>query len=136
MRGAIEIGLSLPSRGPLARRAIEAAVETLARANEAYLRAHPNTPALAKSGVEYQRERRPRGTPENWQGIEDIIREGHGDCEDLSAWRIAELRNRGVRAKPHVIRANPNRDGRWHIMVAVYRRGRRTVEDPSKELGM
>jgi hypothetical protein len=111
-------------------------VETLARANEAYLLDHPRTPALYKSGVRYQREERPNDEPERWQGIAEIIREGHGDCEDLAAWLIAQIRNRGGIALPHVVQSRPGRDGRWHIMVKALKREKWVLLDPSRKLGM
>jgi hypothetical protein len=110
-------------------------VETLARANTAYLIAHPDTPLLAKSGVRYRRERLKGGEPERWQGIEEIIREGYGDCEDLAAWRVAELRLRGKNAKPFIV-ASKSVPGRWHIMVQVEINGKVFTNDPSRELGM
>lgn len=123
----IRIGLSLPARGPGAKEAIEQAVETLARIDLAYLRAHPRTPALARSGVRYQRE--PRGARERWQSIPEALRSRRLDCEDAAAWRIAELRMRGFRAWPHVTL----RGRIWHIRV---RTEGGKILDPSRELGM
>ena len=56
----------------------------------AILRARPNIPRLydTATGVRYQRE--PRGQ-EDWKDIPSIIRDHHGDCEDLACWRAAEL---------------------------------------------
>jgi hypothetical protein len=124
--------MALPSRGELARQAIEAAVEALARANVAYLATHPKTPPLARAPIRYARERKLAGA-ERWQTIPEILRVGHGDCEDLSAWRIAELRREGVKAKPFVT----GRRGKWHIRVKVRLGPQKVViYDPSKEKGM
>lgn len=135
MNGAIEIGLLLPTRGTLAKRAIESAVETLARSNEQYLRANPDTPKLFQSGVKYQRERKLFGAAERWQTIPEILKAKSGDCEDLAAWLIAELRTLGYDARPHIIPAGKT-PGRWHIQVAVIINKRKLVLDPSAKLGM
>jgi hypothetical protein len=63
-------------------------LNALAEACYAYLEAHPNTPRLYESGVRYEEE--PPGRDE-WQDIPDTIARRNGDCEDLAAWRIAEL---------------------------------------------
>lgn len=130
MPRTIEIGLVLPVTGDYARPAIHAAVETLARANVAYLRDNPNTSPLAKAGVAYERES--VALTERWQTIPEVLARGVGDCEDLAAWRIAELRIRGIRAYPHVIGKN----GKWHIQVKVISNNKQSIQDPSKELGM
>lgn len=130
MRG-IEIGMSLPSRGEYARQAIESAVETLARADYAYLKKHPKTQALARAPIHYQRELKLEGA-ERWQTIPEILATGQGDCEDLSAWRIAELRIRGIKAKPYVTGKN----GKWHIQVKAKFGKKVVIFDPSKEMGM
>jgi len=100
-------------------------VSALARVDRLWLAAHPTAPAIYRSGVEYRRE--PRGV-EEWQDIPSILARGHGDCEDLSAWRIAELRRLGLDARP-VIDAHPRADGgtTYHVRLAVDG----TAEDPS-----
>lgn len=128
----IEIGMALPSRGELARQAIEAAVETLARANVAYLAKHPKTPSFARAPIRYQREKKLSGA-ERWQTIPEVLARGHGDCEDLAAWVIGEARLKGLRAKPFVT----GRRGKWHIRVKMkLRNGKTEIFDPSREKGM
>lgn len=83
-------------------------------------------PKLYESGVRYRRER----GREHWQSVEEIIAAGHGDCEDLSAWRCAELRLEGVECYAEVIRTGPRM---WH---AIVRFSDGSYEDPSRELGM
>ena len=132
MKGIIEIGMGLPSRGELARQAIESAVETLARANFAYLDKHPDTISFAQAPIKYQREFKFSGA-ERWQTIPEILERGHGDCEDLSAWVIAEARKKGLKAKPFVT----GRKGKWHIRVKIKTRsGKIEIFDPSREKGM
>ncbi len=57
-------------------------LETLTRADERYLRAHPETPTLYSSGVVYQEE--PPGA-EDWQDVPTTMRLGWGDCLPLDA---------------------------------------------------
>lgn len=105
-------------------------LEILAGANQRYIRRH-GAPALYRSGVRYQRE--PLGA-ENWRYIPAILRDGIGDCEDLAAWRVAELRERGENAK-FLITKRQKRSGFlvYHIKVL---RANGKEEDPSRLLGM
>lgn len=86
-------------------------------------------PPLYKSGVVYRREPRDYGRFERWQTIEDLIEKGYGDCEDLASARTAELRLKGIRARPWLKKRNTT----WHVVVR-YPDGR--IEDPSRILGM
>lgn len=84
-------------------------------------------PPLYRSGVRYRRE---RGT-ENWKNCEQVFRAGYGDCEDLCAWRVAELRRAGEQgAYAIVVKTGPKL---WHVQV-MREDGR--IEDPSVILGM
>jgi len=83
---------------------------------------------LYASGVRYRRERRGE---EAWQSIAETYRRKCGDCEDLVAARVAELRFAGeAGAKP---RLYSPRAGLVHCIVM---RADGTTEDPSKVLGM
>lgn len=84
-------------------------------------------PALYASGVRYQREH----NREDWQTAEETLQRGHGDCEDLAAFRAAELRNAGELGAKAVCYAP--RPGLIHCVV---RRADGTIEDPSRRLGM
>lgn len=78
------------------------------------LLADPRTPLLYQSGVKYKVEvPRPGKTgcddgdgQERFLSAPYVLRQGHADCEDLAAWRCAELRigrdrrYRGPGAKP------------------------------------
>ena len=86
------------------------------------LRANPQRP-LYKSGVRYRRER-----GEDWLLPSQITT--FADCEDLAAWRAAELQLRGIDAQPTIKRTGPRT---WHAVVQ-WPDGR--IEDPSKRLGM
>lgn len=86
-------------------------------------------PSLYESGVRYERE--PRGS-ERWLTPSMALLRGAADCEDLAAWRAAELRVSGedTYAQPQVVRTSPNT---WHAVVA---RSDGSFEDPSAALGM
>lgn len=110
-------------------REIEALLEGLALVAQAQLMAASREgrplPPLYSSGVRYRREIQ----AEEWLGPREVYAQGNGDCEDLVAWRVAELRLSGENAKPECY--SP-RDGLVHCVVRV--NGRR--EDPSARLGM
>lgn len=116
-------------RGPIYRQDprgdIDAALAALTILDIHYLKAY-GAPPLYQSGVRYIREGPQRR--EAWLTVPDIIAAGGGDCEDLAAWRAAELRVRGYAASARAIRV---RSG-WHIIVECEGR----VEDPSARLGM
>lgn len=107
---------------------LKAALAALCTLNVLYLRSHPNAPGLYQSGVRYRRERQGR---EKWQTIPILYHVGFGDCEDLTAARVAELIVRhGERAQPEVRRIGPRL---WHVLVL---RASGLTEDPSARLGM
>ena len=89
-------------------------------------------PPLYVSGVRYRRESPPvtGERVERFALIPVVLQLRFGDCEDLAAWRVAELRMQGERATPWIIRPHPRM---FHVQV---RRGNGVIEDPSKQLGM
>jgi hypothetical protein len=97
-------------------------------ASEAQLRQR-RFPPLYTSGVRYQGE--PYGQ-EFWQTPSVTLQRRFGDCEDLAAWRAAELVVSGVdnRARAVVRRIRPG------LMHCVVLRGTGQIEDPSRRLGM
>lgn len=111
---------------PASPELLMAALEGLVAVNEV-LMDRSALPPLYRSGVRYRRE---RGT-ENWKNCEQVFRSEYGDCEDLSAWRVAELRRAGeLGAFCLVSRSGPSL---WHVQVG---REDGTIEDPSVILGM
>jgi hypothetical protein len=109
------------------------ALSTFADLAERDLRAHPYLPRLYKSRVRYLRE---MPGVEIWQLPSEVYTTGVGDCEDLSAWRRAELRVYGddPAAKIRVTKTETEDGGvLYHITVL---RGDGSVDDPSKVLGM
>jgi hypothetical protein len=107
-------------------------LEALIKCNMIYLASHPRTPLLYASGVRYQRE--PRGK-EEWQDIPGCLKLMRADCEDLAAWRTAELRHRGIFAKGHLkwFHSGAVNITLYHVQVKL---PDGSIEDPSKRLGM
>lgn len=54
-------------------------------------------PPILESGVYYEED--PPGT-EDWRDCYTVLARGKGDCDNVVAWRIAELRAAGINAKP------------------------------------
>lgn len=87
-------------------------------------------PSIYKAGVRYKREpKRVEDDFERWKKISQILRDGHGDCEDLACAIVAERRIKKIRAVPWLIKRNHT----WHVVVK-YPDG--SIEDPSRKLGM
>lgn len=111
--------------------AIDRMLDLLVQLNVDYLREHPQTPPLYKSGVRYRRE--PIGE-EKWLTIPWVLKFKHGDCEDLATWRAAELQVRvGENARPIWSGRVTPRGRVYHIQVM---REDGSIEDPSAVLGM
>lgn len=130
-----------PRHVVMSRDMLRAGVIGLMLQNMAWLRAFPQTPRLYKAGVRYKPEKHETRAGqviqygEEWQTIPWVIFRGYGDCEDLGAWRSAELNHvYGIRALPHIkVRRMPNGFWRAHVVVK-HPDGR--IEDPSAKLGM
>jgi len=102
------------------------ALAALTSANEAILRS-ADLPSILDGRVRYRAE--PAGS-EEWRTVDEVLRSGYGDCEDLAAALAAELRVRRMSARAIVRRANVGRG--YHAVVRL--RGREL--DPSRWLGM
>lgn len=111
---------------PTSAIAYDAALEGLTRLDESIIEAG-GIPALYDAGVRYKTEPR-----EVWRHALDVVNEGWGDCEDLSAYRAAELRVSGEDPGA-AVRTFQTGHRRYH---AVVMRGDGTLEDPSRVLGM
>jgi hypothetical protein len=85
-------------------------------------------PSLYGGTIRYRAEERGH---EDWQTALETARRGLGDCEDLAAYRLAELWRDGEKhARIRVIAVNP------HLRHIVVQRADGSLEDPSKKLGM
>jgi len=84
------------------------------------------TPSIYACGARYRREH----GGERWQSVAEMLqsRPPSGDCEDLAAWRVAELRCAGEEASVRIVRTSR---GTFHAIVR-YSDG--TIEDPSRIL--
>lgn len=90
--------------------------------------ARRRVPPLYKAGVRYATGPAHRRV---WASASQVAAQGHGDCADLAAYRIAELRRQGEHATFRI--TSGGRPGLYHVTV---RRASGAVEDPSKRLGM
>lgn len=94
-------------------------------------------PSLYKSGIYYKTT--PPAT--EWHDIPSLLRDGFGDCKDLVAYRVAELRSQGIECKPCIkwkmdkIVMNGKLSPILLIHVMVLHRDN-SIEDPSAILGM
>jgi hypothetical protein len=116
--------------GPFERGAVlRHRVEGYALANLYYLRRVP-TPLLYEAGVTYA------DAHDEWRDVPRVLALKRGDCKDLVAWRVAELRARGKQAWPRIILerdpATPT-EYLYHVVVQV---PGGAFEDPSRILGM
>jgi len=85
-------------------------------------------PRLYASGVRYQRE--PLGV-EEWRSPREVLAHGNGDCEDLAAYRAAEIQVYD-RVPARAVCYSP----RPLLIHCVVRWPDGRIEDPSRKLGM
>lgn len=107
-------------------------LESLIGANRETLKTRPDIPPLYQSGVRYRNE------PLGYEWFDDILiclGRGWGDCDDLVAWRIAELREQGELAEIHMV-WQPGMQTRTRLFHVLVRRENGEIEDPSAILGM
>lgn len=112
---------------PTSAQAYDAALEGLTALDEVILRDGQAPASLYDTGAIYKTE-----PTDIWRHAVDVAREKWGDCEDLSAYRAAELRVSGEDPAARV-RTYPTGPHRYHAIVV---RGSGIVEDPSRVLGM
>lgn len=92
-------------------------------------------PKLYESGVIYERE--PWGGEfEEFAGVMTLLERGWGDCEDLAAWRCAELLEEGEKASIRIYWRPRKRGKTSSTMHVEVRRGDGRIEDPSRFLGL
>jgi len=125
MPKTFKIGVEL-TQGSIAE--VAAMLHGLALLSLVQIRAGQVRKSIYAAGIKYRRE--PIGR-ERWQSAAETLRRGYGDCEDLAAWRLAELWAAGeMGAKERVYAPRP---GLMHCQV---RRASGQIEDPSRMLGM
>lgn len=112
-------------------RALNQVLLALAKVDAIYLRRHPQTPPLYRSGVVYRDE---PDDGESWADVSVVLNRGFGHCAELAAWRTAELWRAGNRfARPIVTEYDRPDLLTWHAIVQVHPW---RTEDPSLRLGM
>ena len=92
-------------------------------------------PKLGDSSVIFKRE----PWAGRWDEFADALtcmKRGWGDCEDLVAWRVAELQEAGELAANVKIYWRELPNGEADIYHAEVRRADGRVEDPARERGM
>jgi len=112
---------------PVSAAAFAASIEGLVKLNLHILRGDGKFPPLYDSGVVYKRE-----PADVWRDIRTVYKSGWGDCEDLAAIRVAQLRFTGEDEQAHVA-VYQSGARKYHAIVA---RSDGTTEDPSRRLGM
>lgn len=136
MKIVTDVDPGVMKRPKLAAGVVRLHLRALVISNAYYLQTHPNTPYLYKSGVRYAPEPN-AGKFEEFAGIAQCLVRGWGDCDDLAAWRAAEIRIKEKRPANILCywRRNPeNGQTIWHVQVRRTDTGE--VEDPSRLLGM
>lgn len=75
------------------------------------------------------------GSGEHFRDIPRVIENGGGDCDNVAAWRAAELREKGFDVSPYITwRKRPDGGTTYHVIVRWNNDG--SSEDPSLLLGM
>lgn len=121
------MGIHVTAEIPARPKAIEGLVTGIALVSLDQMRSG-RIPPLYGGGIQYRREPARR---ERWQTAAETAARRQGDCEDLVAYRVAELWHAGERAaRVHVRREGPTL---FHVLV---RRADGSIEDPSSKLGM
>lgn len=123
----MKVALNIPASTAM----LSAALEGLTSMSYVVLNGRRNFPPLYTSGVVYKPESVISGKRlEEWLTPDVVLARGRGDCEDLAAWRAAELRKRGIPARAVAIRSGKRK---FH---AVVKWPDGSIEDPSRVLGM
>jgi len=107
---------------------LQALLECLIAINRVYLRNHPKTPPLYRSGVKY-------GRTQVWDSIPDLLTRRYGDCKSLVAMHVAEEREAGRSVKPVFRFAKNPQTGTKDFHILEWYGGKK-FDDPSRRLGM
>ena len=130
----VQARIAIPSDKP----SLDAALEGLTRLNVQILKtakaAGRPVPAMYAAGVRWQPDSEKGRPSETWDTIDVVRRRGFGDCEDLAAWRAAELRFSGRDSGARAVVRRSNSPGvAWHCIVQL---SNGKTLDPSIKLGM
>lgn len=128
---------SLTTNDDLFSRIARVQCEAAVLSNREFLISYPNTPLLYTSGVRYENE--VIGSVDELVDIPVILARGKGDCFQLVAWRVAELRQMGENANIAITRKRakiPNSSRQLRLFHVLVRRSSGELEDPSRMLGM
>lgn len=112
---------------PASRACLTAMLEGLTLLDMVLMEQAGGLPPLYESGIRYRPE--PPGR-ERWLNANEVLAVGVADCEDLGAYRAAELRRQGIPARAVAIRTGRKK---FHTVVLL---PDKTFEDPSVRLGM
>lgn len=74
------------------------------------------------------------GSGEHFRDIPRILENGGGDCDNVASWRVAELRELGIPAKPYITWRTRADGGVTYHVIVLHADG--SSEDPSLLLGM
>lgn len=121
---------SKPADIKRSRRALLWLLEALVQVDMLWLAAHPNTTLLYKQENVHDE---PEYQKEDWQDVPHVIASGKADCEDLTAWRVGELRLMGINARPYIRWRKVANQMRYHALVWL---PGNEFEDPSISMGM
>lgn len=128
--------------GELTSQAYVHLVEAYAAINLDYLRRHPQTTPLYRTRIRYVWEPWVVGAngkitrpPDIWRDMPAMIASGMGNCKDMVAERLAELRLAGKSVRPVVLETKlPDGRSLSHVIIEWVDTGAR--EDPSLQMGM
>jgi hypothetical protein len=133
--------------------AVRLVLYSLVAVNRAYVKANPGCPMLYDSGVRYRNETpayittfesQQRKRIERFDDIPTCLARMWADCDDLSPWRVAELRERT--GEPATLRLTWKKIAGQKVFHVQVRRAptkgpngeliEGIIEDPSLHLGM
>ena len=132
MRIRLDLRSPVLRNSELFARAARDAIEATIRVNLEHMR-ELGAPSLYSSGVRYRLE--PPGV-EDFTDLQTLLERGWGDCSQLAAWRVAELRHRGESGAGIRLTWRRNRLTGQRMFHVLVRRADGRIEDPSVRLGM